>query len=237
MNPDDKKVEEVAKAVAAASKFGTQTVKTTEKILAFAAKVFKEPAEQTAGIIGDRLRLFRWERQLAYSDKVNAILTDRGVSETRAVPPKFALPILENASLEEDDNLQKIWARLLANAMDPKFSPALRMSYIEIIKSLAPLDVKMLKVFYDTLKADKSINWDNILDYSLKKEQICTILNISSHEYEVSVFNLFRAQCLAPAILTGGVSLGDEPLTVYKGSKAVTMTPLGVDFVKSCIEE
>ena len=46
MSPDDKKAEEIAKAVAAASKFGTQAVKTTERILAFAAKVFKGPAEQ-----------------------------------------------------------------------------------------------------------------------------------------------------------------------------------------------
>lgn len=107
MGPDDKKIEAVAKAVAATSKFGTQAVKTTEKILAFTAKVFKEPAEQTAGIIGDRLRLFRWKRQVAYTDKVNNILSDRGVSETRAVPPKFALPVLESASLEDDDDLQK----------------------------------------------------------------------------------------------------------------------------------
>lgn len=121
--------------------------------------------------------------------------------------------------------------------MDPNFSTELRMSYIDIIKSLAPLDVKILRAFYDTLKADSSVKWDNILDYSLKKEQICQLLGISEHDYEVSIFNLFRAQCLAPAILTGGVSLGDEPLTVYKGSKAVTMTPLGVEFVKSCVED
>jgi hypothetical protein len=138
--------------------------------------------------------------------------------------------------LEDDDELQRIWANLMANAMDPKFSTALRMSFVDIIKSLAPLDAKLLKTFYETLKRDSSINWDKILDYSLKKEQICSVLNISSHDYEVSVFNLFRSQCLAPAVLVAtGISFGNEPTTIYKGSKAVTMTPLGVDFVESCL--
>jgi len=235
MNPDDKKIEEVAKAAAEVAKFGTQTVKTTEKILRFSSKVFKVPIEETVGLIGDRLKLFRWERQVAYVDKVNNILDARNISETRAVMPKFALPVLENASLEDDEELQQIWAKLMASAMDPNFSTKLRMSFIDIIKSLDPLDVKILKVFYDILMKDNSIKWDNILDYSLKKEQISQLLNISSQDYEVSIFNLFRAQCLAPAILTGSVSIGDEPITVYKGSKAVTMTPLGVNFVKSCI--
>ncbi len=237
MDPNDKKIEEVAKAVAETAKFGTQGVKTTEKILGFVARVFQEPAIEVAGIIGDRLKFFRWQRQLAYVDKVNIILDSRGIENTRAVMPKLALPILENASLEDDDELQKLWANLMANAMDPNFTTDLRMSFIDIIKSLTPLDVKLLKSFYDILKSDSSVDWDNILHYSLKKEQICEMLKISSHDYEVSVFNLFRTQCIAPALLeTSGIKFGNESTTIYKGSKAITITPLGVDFIESCVK-
>src|SRR5687768_13852787 len=140
MSPDNQSVEEVAKAVAETAKFGTQTVKTTEKILGFVSKVIKEPAEITSGIIGDRLRLFRWERQVAYTDKVNGLLSARGVTETKAVLPKFALPIIENASLEDDDDLQALWAKLMANAMDPKSQVSLQMSFIDILKNLTILD-------------------------------------------------------------------------------------------------
>lgn len=238
MNQNDQTIEEVAKAAAEIAKFGTQAVSTTEKILAFTSKVFKVPAEQTAGIIGDRLRLFRWERQLAYADKVDAILKARKVTDTRAVPLKFALPILENASLEEDNDLQKLWANLMANAMDPNFSLNLRTAFIDIIKSLSALDAKMLKTFYDILKTDSKVNWNSILDYYLTKEQLITALRITSHDYEVSVFNLFRAQCLAPAIITSqGISLGGQAPTAYKGSKEVTLTPLGVDFINCSMNE
>ncbi len=236
MDPNDKKIEEVAKAAAALAKFGTKTVQTTEKILKFSAKVLKQPIDDTSGIIGDRLRLFRWERQVSYVDKVNKILDDRNVNSTRPVAPKFALPILENASLEENDDLQTLWANLMANAMDPNFSDGLRIAYIEIIKNLTTLDAKLLKIFYDSLLEDSRVNWDKILDYSLTKEQLMSKLDITAANYELSIFNLFRNQCLAPAVITSqGISLGGHAPTSYKGSKQVTLTPLGVSFINSCM--
>jgi hypothetical protein len=44
-----------------------------------------------------------------------------------------------------------------------------------------------------------------------------------------------RMQCIGPAILKGGISFGDEPVTIYKGADAVVLTPLGVKFVEACI--
>jgi hypothetical protein len=237
MNPDQKSVEEVAKAAAEVAKFGTQAVSTTEKILGFAARIFKEPAEQASGIIGDRLRLYRWERQIAYVDKVNSLIETKNIHETRAVSPKFALPILEGASLEEDDTLQQLWANLTVNALDPDFSLDLRMTYIEIIKTLTVLDVRMLKKFYDLMMSTQRVDLDNTMDYSLTKEQLRQALAINSHDYEVCIFNLFRAQCLAPAVIVArGIKLDGEPPTAYKGSKQVTITPLGLDFVRSALQ-
>lgn len=236
MSPDDKSVEEVAKAVAETAKFGTQTVKTTEKILGFVSKVIKEPAEITSGIIGDRLRLFRWERQLAYTDKVNEILITRSITETKAVLPKFALPMIESASLEDDDNLQTLWAKLMANAMDPKSHVSLQMSFIDILKNLTILDAKILHTIYRSLEQKGSAEYDKVLSVIFDKTEICRVMNISPKEYDVSVFNLFRTQCLSPGLIKQtGIMFGNEATTIYKGVDAVSMTPLGLAFVKSCI--
>lgn len=228
-------IEEVARATAEASKFGTKALETTEKLAGFVAKVFKEPIRDAVGIIGDRLKFMRWERQVRLADRVNEILSQRRVIETKAVPPKLALPILENASLEDNNELQDLWARLLANSMDPSFTEEVRFAFIEIIKSLNPLDVKVLQAFYNSL-SKQSIDWDSITNYSSKKQQICESLSISPKDYEVSMYNLFRVQCLAPAIIKGGVKMGPEPLTIYKGTDAVVMTPLGKNFVEACIK-
>lgn len=234
---DQTDIAKIAEAAAEGSKFGTQVVKTTEKILSGIAKILGEPAEDAAGIIGDRLKFFRWERQLRYIVRSNEILTERGVRETRAVPPKFALPIITHASVEEDDKLQDLWAMLTANAMDPDFKLELRYAYLEIIKSLNPLDVKILNLFYSTLLGDPNINWNNITEYHLRKEQLQEALSISDSDYQVSMFNLFRVQCMAPAVLKAtNIILGNnENPSIYKGIDAVTMTPLGVGFVKACI--
>ena len=37
--------------------------------------------------------------------------------------------MVENASLEEDDKLQDLWNKLIANAMDPNFTDEIRYSY------------------------------------------------------------------------------------------------------------
>ncbi len=229
-------IEEVARATAEASKFGTKALETTEKLASFAAKVFKEPLRDSVGIIGDRLKFMRWERQVRLADRVNDILNQRAIIETRPVPPKLALPIFENAGLEDNDDLQDLWAKLLANSMDPNFTEEIRYAYLEIIKSLNPVDVSILHSFYTLPTRNPKINWDHITTYMITKEQICERLSISPQIYEVSMHNLFRVQCLGPAIIKGGFISGGEPMTAYKGIDAVVMTPLGKHFVEACIK-
>jgi len=228
--------EEVAKAIAEASKFGTKSVEETGKILSFLAKVFNESIEQATGIVSDKLKFLRWQRQIRMVDQVEQILTQRNVSEGRTIPPKFALPMLENASLEEDDELQDMWIRLMANAMDPNFKASFKMAYIEIIKGLTPLDVKILDFFYNQLIAD-GIERGNFIRHSYTQNRICDALNISREEYLDSIYNLFRVECLAPAIVKGGIMMGREPLTIFKGADEVSMTPLGKNLIEVCIKK
>jgi len=228
-------IQAVSKVAAEVSKFGTKALDTTDKILKFIAKVFNEPIQETSGILGDRLKFFRWKRQIRIVDKVGEILKKRGVIKTTPIPPKFAIPMLQNASLEDEDNLQDIWIRLISNSMDPEFEGELRFAFIEIIKSLNSLDASILDFFYKTLKADSNIDWEQITNYSLTKEQICKAMSLDLKDYYVSIHNLFRVQCLAPAILKGGVKIGNESLTVYKGADAITLTPLGKSFIEICV--
>ena len=233
----DTDIQAASKAAAEASKFGTKALETTDKILSFIAKVFNEPAKETSGMLGDSMKFYRWKRQIRIVDKVNKILEDRGTEKTIPIPPKFAIPILQNASLEDEDNLQDIWIRLISNSMDPDFEGELRFAFIEIIKSLNSLDASILDFFYKTLKANSKIDWDQITNYSLTKEQICKAMSLELKDYYVSIHNLFRVQCFAPAILKGGVKMGNESLTVYKGADAITLTPLGKNFIEMCISD
>ena len=134
---------EIAKAVQEAAELGKKGFDAAEKAGVFVAKVFKEPLEEISGLITDNLRFVRWKRLVKMSDEVNQIHKDKGINSTRSVPPKIALPIFENSSLEDDPSIQSLWSHLLANAMDPEFSDDIRYGFIDIIKSLTSYEVKL----------------------------------------------------------------------------------------------
>ena len=229
--------EEIAKAIQESAKLGKKGLEIADKAASFFAKVFKEPINEISGIITDKLRFVRWRRMVQMVDEVNKILDEKKVKDTRAVPPKIALPILEESSLEDDPNLQYLWNHLLANAMNPHFNNEIRYGFTEMIKNITGIEVLILSEFYKILeKENRLVPLSKIHNYSLKKEHLIDGLKMSSDQYAVSANNLMRMQLLGPAVLKGGVKMGAEPLTIYKGIDAVILTPLAVRFVEACMK-
>lgn len=229
-------IEETAKATQEVAKLGQKALDSGDKVGNFISNLIKEPLKEASGMITDKLKIIRYKRQVRMVDEVNKMLEAREITETKPVPLKLAIPLVENASIEEDNNLQDLWNKLIVNAMDSGFENEIRYSYIEIIKSLTSLDANFLRTMYNSLLA-QNCNLDKISDYSLKKEQLCDIMKINMDDCIISIYNLFRVQCLAPAVLKmGGISSGGESPSIYKGVDQVTMTPLGRRFVEACIK-
>jgi Abortive infection alpha len=229
---------EISKAIQESAKLEEKGLEIANKAGSFFAKVLKEPMNEISGMIKDKFRFIRWKRMVQMADEVNKILEDKKITETRAVPPKIALPILEEASLEDDPNLQYLWNHLLANAMNPNFNDELRYGFVEMIKEITGIEAKLLNEFYEVLRRKGKLRpLSDVFQYSLTKEQIMHVLRISADMYAISANNLMRMQLLSPAILKSDrVPPGSEPLTIYKGIDAVTLTPLGVKFVEACIK-
>ena len=126
--------EEIAKAIQESAKLGQKGLETAEKAATFFAKVFKAPVDEISGMVTDKLRFIRWKRLIQMSEEVDQILKTKGAIHTRAVPPKLALPIFEDATLEEDPKIQDLWNHLLANAMNAEFNSEIRYGFIDMIK-------------------------------------------------------------------------------------------------------
>ena len=231
-------IEAVSEAIAESAKFGTTSVKFTEKMLDFISKILGNPIEEAAGIIGDKLQYIRWQRQVRMVDEVNKILISKGLDKTRTIPPKFALPMLEQASLEEDDDLQDIWCKLIANSLDPNFDSEIRYAFIEIIKSLTSLDAKILKSVYGEVsnKSDSTIT--QMSKISLDVETINRYLDASEDELDISFNNLMRVQCLRNPSLENSIFVSEQGEFVFtkNGKMHVALTSLGIVFIKICIE-
>ncbi|MCE5270808.1 DUF4393 domain-containing protein [bacterium] len=228
--------EEIAKAVQEAAKLGNVSIDTVQKIGGFIAKVFKEPFAELSGIVTDRLKFIRWQRLLKMVDDVNRKLTEKGITNTRAVPPKLALPIFEESSLEEDDNLHSLWSNLLANAMDPNFDNEIRYGYVEMIKNITPTEAQILKCIYDQLNLHGLLDdtLSIVKDNWISKYDLLKFVNIDDNAYEVSMSNLMRIQCIS--LLKQSTNAGLGPfISKTMELETFALTPLGLKFIEACI--
>ena len=234
--------EEVAKAVRAVATLGEKSLEISAKVAGFLAQVLQGPTEEVTGMITDKLRFVRWRRLLTIADEVNRILSERGVSTTCAVPPKLALPILEDASLEDDPVLQSLWSNLLANAMDPTFNGDIRYGFIDMIKIMTVREIAILNYTYRWLETNTRFHdLASVLRHNWTKEELTQHMAITEDDYLLSIYNLMRMQCVAPAPVSTGMSLRThtemERVAVYKGPDVIMLTPLGVRFVQACVAE
>lgn len=99
--------------------------------------------------VGESLALiarpYRIRLSLKMFQKTQRMLSEAGIAP-QAVPPRLFLPMLEAASIENDEDLHTKWSALLANAASApsKVHP----SYIEILKQLTPDDARFLDKLY-----------------------------------------------------------------------------------------
>jgi len=232
---------ETAKATQEVAKATSKALEVTEKVGCFVARVIGEPVDLAVGLLSDKLRFMRWERQLRMVDKCEEILKKRKIEgKIRPVPPKLALPIMENASLEEDDQLQNLWANLLSSALDPNFNGILRGAFIDIIKQLEIVDVHLLSFLYNSYQNALRTNQTNknISPTSIGwgKQDIANALSISLPIYENSIDNLMRVRCVSSLVLKlSSIMAGNEPMTIDKGYDVVCITSLGISFVEACM--
>jgi hypothetical protein len=101
------------------------------------------------GIWTDKLKYLRWENQIRLVDRAQTFLHARGLdAPTRPVALSLAIPLLEEGSLADSNEMQDRWAMLLANAADAN-GPEIRRAYVGILSELTPLDASILDMIFD----------------------------------------------------------------------------------------
>lgn len=83
----------------------------------FVDRLVNPSIEELGLLIKDRISLWRFNNQVKILNKAKLICEKNNVS-TKSISPKLLCPYLENASLEDDDELQGNWANLLVNMVD-----------------------------------------------------------------------------------------------------------------------
>lgn len=231
---------------------GVAAISAAEKLGQFLSNVFGEPIKTSVGMLQDKLAVVRWERQLRLADRVREIIEERskeGISVS--VPPRLAVPIIEAASLESDDSLQDLWAHLLASAMNSESAQKVRSAFVDIIKQLEPIDVKILEFCYGKYREKRANRiarlgekmWYKDKDptyFGIARQEIALGLTIGGEDYLNAVDNLIRVRLLASYVDESSVetevdgSQESYDVSIYHGYDSVCITSLGVSFVRTC---
>jgi hypothetical protein len=170
--------------------------------------------------------------------KTERMLTEAGITP-HAVPPRLFLPIVENASMQDDEDLHTRWAALLANAAATPDS--VHPSFIEVLRQLTPKDAKLLDDLYDVCvekKTRKVQPWVNWISYAesqrriaegenpMEQFQILIRLGLIATEYELD----------AKKIKVGVDRRGRKPKIDAKLDTDDRLTDFAMRFVQACRE-
>ena len=207
-------------------------METTSQLVQFLDRVCGDALQDAASIVRDRLQFFRWKQALRLRDKADEVLRRRGVAAPRQVLPKFALPLLEAASIEDNDELHTLWATLLSNAMDPSFNAQLRSSFTDILRQLEPLEVVILRSLYK--QSPDSIAGGNEPLFS--KQKIGEALKIEGRRAEIALLSLMRLGLVKPGLVPGPMTFGEFRVDAYMGTEMIHLSELGRELVRAVSE-
>jgi hypothetical protein len=130
-----------------------QTLVTTAKVVVFGG--FGGPLVQKAlgpliDGFGDALRQRFQPRLDKIAGKAEEMIASAAI-EPSPIPDAIGYPLLQSAALEDDPTLQEKWAALLANAADPANRDWIRPLFVDILKQISPLEVKLLDGLFEAL--------------------------------------------------------------------------------------
>jgi hypothetical protein len=108
-------------------------------------KMLGPAADELAKMWEDQIRLYRYERQMKCVEKAAKMAKEAGF-KPKAVAPKILFPLLEGASMEEDEGLHTMWAALLVNAASPENAGGVRPGFIAILREMAPDEAHLLQL-------------------------------------------------------------------------------------------
>ncbi|ELL9330414.1 DUF4393 domain-containing protein [Vibrio fluvialis] len=231
MSDEFESLKEGAVATQEVAKTASNAIDATREFGGFISKFISGPIELSCGIIEDKLRYIRWERQVSLIEKANKLMDQKGfVVPDVQIAIKNAVPLLEYATLEENDDLQALWANLLVNGTNSRSGVALERSFIEILGQLSYLEVMILQAVYG-LPFERTQH-AGILTHALPDRAIIAEENIEepisepNQQVKIALSNLVRVGCLKFATSFGGGEV------FYK----INPTFMGKEFVRACSE-
>jgi hypothetical protein len=173
-----------------------------------------------------RLQIFLIPKMLRALQAANEEIVKSGLRAHR-IEPKRLIPLLEGASLEEDDDLAFRWAGLIATAA---ISTDTLPAFADVLRQLTPEEARMLDFMFDNFGRVPGFVEEYV---GVDKADLQLASGLSQKQFLVRVQNLHRLELITQ--LSRGP--GAEPVRGFVGwshSGHAGLTALGEAFVQAC---
>jgi abortive infection alpha-like protein len=191
-----------------------QAIKALRGLGGFLEKTFGTVPQDVVGLLGgDWLKVRRAENIARIVQKAKERLEARHVETPEPASLSLALPLLVAAADESRDELQDLWARLLAAAADPARASRFRLAFIEAVKSMDPLDAGVLQ-------ASQAQHGGAMGDQV--RNRLAEALHVSRDEVDISIFNLKKLGLVLPS-----------PAFNPSPYDALAISPFGREFLRA----
>lgn len=161
----------------------SEALKVLQGLGGFLKETFGTVPQDLVGLLGgDWLRVRRAENAAKIFEMVQQRLRARGVHAAEPASLSLVLPMVAAAADESRDELQDLWARLLAAAADPNRSKFFRLAFIDAAKRMDPLDAAVLR----------QAHLINQIITGGGRDRLTKDLHVSRDEVEVSLANLSK---------------------------------------------
>lgn len=225
-NGIDREAVETSKTMGETAKTMLSASTVLEKIGPPLSRIIGEPLEQIAGILTDKLKYVRWERSVRLVDRANKFLTERGSqSKLGSVPLNIAIPILEAATLEEDDDLQDNWARLLINAADANSGIQVKRGLVSILQDFGTMEARLLQAIYSAPPMKGGVPTKGLPDKYIQPGNVDEDSGLPPELVQIGLWQLMRLGCICESGTWDSIS----------GIRRVQITALGKALVEACL--
>jgi hypothetical protein len=166
--------------------------------------------------------------------QASEILNNAGITPRR-VPGRILMPILEHASYEEDLDLRRKWAALLAHAATPEVGDRILPA---ILRQLTPVQARIVDWLYDRSQQEAAPNevyWTEVERHHIQSE-----FDLSSSDYALLMSDLHRLQIIDGKRrvefkdMSGIFNTDSGTWTTQSMYGTITLTALGIHFVQAC---
>ncbi|WP_231403253.1 Abi-alpha family protein [Hymenobacter guriensis] len=217
-------------------------------VVPFLNKILGPTGDEIGKFVLSRLKLLPIIKQVQLYSKADAMLKDSGVVPHQ-VESKILLPLVEAASLEEDDSLFNKWAALLANAAVYQ-TGAIQPAFVEVLKQLTPRQAYMLDTLFRLAPGDLPPSQPTIFGaftprpfgFEAYMKEVGAYGNvegeINQDAYNATFLdldNLFRLRLfIGPDNMIATKSITEKRARIGYSSKTLALTHFGHSFIVAC---